>query len=49
MSKLKKKNTGVGCHFLLWGDLPDPGIEPESPMPPALPAGSLPAEPSGKH
>ena len=24
-------NTGVGCHFLLQGDLPDPGIEPRSP------------------
>ena len=22
------KNTGVGCHFLLQGDLPDPGIMP---------------------
>ena len=21
------KNTGVGCHFLLQGDLPDPGIK----------------------
>ena len=25
------KNTGVGCHFLLWGNLPYPGIEPASP------------------
>ena len=25
------KNTGVGCHFLLQGDLPNPGIEPRSP------------------
>ena len=25
------KSTGVGCHFLLQGDLPDPGIEPASP------------------
>ena len=24
------KNTGVGCHSLLRGDLPDPGIEPAS-------------------
>ena len=24
------KNTGVGCHFLLQGDLPNPGIEPGS-------------------
>ena len=39
------KNTGVGCHFLLQGDLPDPGIKPESP---ALQADSLPSEPPGK-
>ena len=25
------RNTGVGCHFLLPGELPNPGIEPESP------------------
>ena len=25
------KNTGGGCHFLLQGNLPDPGIEPVSP------------------
>ena len=25
------KNTGVGCHFLSPGKLPDPGIEPGSP------------------
>ena len=24
-------STGVGCHFLLQGNLPDPGIEPMSP------------------
>ena len=24
------KNNGVGCHFLLQGKLPDPGIEPAS-------------------
>ena len=30
------KNTGVGCHFLLGGDLPDPGIEPASLVSPAL-------------
>ena len=32
-------------HFLLPGDLPDPGIKPESP---ALQADSLPSEPPGK-
>ena len=30
------------------GDLPNPGTEPESPVPPALQADSLPAEPLGK-
>ena len=30
------------------GDLPDPGIEPTSPVSPALQPDSLPAEPSGK-
>ena len=36
---------------LLWpppGDLPDPGIEPISPVSPALQAGSLPTKPPGK-
>ena len=28
---LPGKNTGVGCHFLLWGNLPSPGIKPTSP------------------
>ena len=40
------KNTGVGCHALLqgiWGDLPDPGVEPRSPV---LQVDSL---PPGKH
>ena len=32
------KNPGVGCHFLLQGNLPDPRIEP---MPPALQADAL--------
>ena len=32
----------LGCHFLLQGNLPDPGIEPGSP---ALQADSLPSEP----
>ena len=38
------KNTGVGCHFLLQGIFPLPGIEPGSP---ALQANSLPTEPPG--
>ena len=33
------KNTGVGCHLFLPGDLPDPGIEARSP---ALQVDSLP-------
>jgi len=35
------KNTRVGCHALLQGDLPNPGIEPTSPVAPALQADSL--------
>ena len=40
------KNTGVGCPPP--GDLPDPGIEPTSPVAPALQADSLPLSPPGK-
>ena len=36
------KNTGVGCHALLQGNLLNPGMEPRSP---ALQADSLPSEP----
>ena len=39
------KNTGVGSHSFLQGDLPDPGIELRSP---ALQADSLPSEQPGK-
>ena len=39
------KNTGVGCRFLLQGNLPNSGIEPWSP---ALQADSLWSEPPGK-
>ena len=39
------KNTGVGCHALLQGNLPNPGIEPQSP---ALQVDSLTAELPGK-
>ena len=35
------KNTGMGCHFLLQEDLPDPEIKPRSP---ALQAESLQSE-----
>ena len=39
------KNTGVGCHFLLTGDLSDPGMEPAVP---ALTGGFFTTEPPGK-
>ena len=39
------KNTGVGCHALLQGDISNPGIESESP---AFQVNSLLSEPSGK-
>ena len=39
------KNTGVGCHALLQGNLPNPGTEPRSPT---LQADSLPSELPGK-
>ena len=35
----------MGCHALLWGNLPNPGIEPSSPT---LQADSLLSEPPGK-
>ena len=43
------KNTGVGCQFLLQGDLPYPGIEPESPVSPELAGGFLITVTPGKH
>ena len=33
------KNTGAGCHFLLQGNVPNPGIGPASPVSPALAGG----------
>ena len=42
------KNTGVGCHFLLQGNLPDPGIKPTSPASPALAGGFFIIESPGK-
>ena len=38
-----------GLPFPSPGDLPEPGIEPASPVSPALQEDSLPAELSGKH
>ena len=42
------KNTGVGCHFLLQGDLPDPGIESGSPSSSALAGEFFTTEQPGK-
>ena len=42
------KNTRVGCHFLLQGNLPNPGIEPMSPVSPALAGGFITTEPPGR-
>ena len=39
------KNTGVGCHFPLQGNLPNPEIEPRFP---SLQADALTSEPPGK-
>ena len=39
------KNTGVGCHFLLQGNLLNPGIKPGSP---ALQADSLQSKPEDR-
>ena len=48
MGFFSDKNTGAGCHFPPPRDLPNPGIEPEFPVSPALQADSLPTEPSAK-
>ena len=42
------KNTGLDCHFLLQGDLPNPGIEPTSSASPALAGRFFTHEPPGK-
>ena len=42
------KNTGVGCHTLPQGDLPDPGIEPTAPVSPVLAGIFFTTEPPGK-
>ena len=42
------KNTGVGCHALLRGNLPNPGIKPESLESPALAGGFFTTESSVK-
>ena len=42
-------NTGIGCHALLQGNLPDSGIEPVSAAALALQADSLPLSHRGSH
>ena len=42
------KNTGMGCHFLLQGNLPNSGTEPTFPASPALAGEFFIAEPAGK-
>ena len=42
------KNTGVGCHALPPGNLPDPGIEPMSPAAPCIAGRFLTTEPPGE-
>ena len=42
------KNTRVGCHFPLQGNLPNPGTEPRPPVSPALAGGFFTSEPPGK-
>ena len=42
------KNTGVSCHLLPPGDLPDPGIKPVSSLSPASQEDSLPTESSNR-
>ena len=42
------KNTGVGCHFLLQGNLWNPGIEPKSLVSTALAGGFFITAPPGK-
>ena len=42
------ENTGVGCHFLFQGDLPNPGIESFSPESLAMAGGFFTTEPPGK-
>ena len=43
-----QEKPGVGCHFLLPGDPPDPRVKPTPLVFPALQMDSLPTEPPGK-
>ena len=42
------KSTGVGCHAVLQGNLPNPGIEPTSPTSPTLAGRFFTTVPAGK-
>ena len=42
------KNARMGCHFLLQGIVPDPGLRPASSVAPALAGGFFTTEPPGK-
>ena len=42
------KNTGVDCHFLLQGNLPDPGVKPASPTSPVSTGRFFTTVPPGK-
>jgi len=48
ISQARTTGTGVGCYFLLQGNLPDPRIKPMSPASPALAGGFSTSEPPGK-
>ena len=43
------KNTGVGCHFLLQRNLPEPGTKPACPAAPALAGGFFTTEQGPKY
>jgi len=43
-----RQNSGMGSHFLLQGDLPNPRIKPTAPAAPALHVDYLPTELPGK-
>ena len=43
-----RQNSGMGSHFLLQGDLPNPKIKPTAPAAPALHVDSLPTKLPGK-
>ena len=46
--EFSRQEYWIGVSFPPSRDLPDPGIDPVSPMSPVLQADSLPTEPSGK-